>query len=1299
MSLDFYQVKEREGHKKGVIEVYPDYRVSRSQDLMVRGGKFYAIWDPEAELWSTDEYSVQRIIDGDTRDHEVDPDLIAKVQEKTVVEEVHRRYLSNFSSNTWLQFRNYVATLPDSPHWLDEDVTFLNTVVTKSDRRSKRLPYSLASGDISAYDELMSTLYSPEERAKIEWCIGAIITGDSKYIHKALVLYGDPGKGKSTVINIIEWLFEGYTSTFEVSAIVGANNAFALEAFKRNPLVAINHDGDLSKVADNAKLNSIIAHENMTINEKHKSQYDARVNAMLVIGTNKPVKITDAKSGLIRRILDAHPTGVTLSPRRYRKIMDQILFELGAIAWHCSQVYQDMGKDYYADYIPIDMMMKTDVFFNYIEAHYDVFESQNGTSLKQAFDMWKVWLDETATKWDMPQYKFREELKNYFDTYEERTWIDGVRVRNWYGEFNAMRFKTPTPREDKDNRTFSLILDEDISLLDDVLANYPAQYSVPDGEHLKFWTNKERTDRHGKPYIPSPGRVVQTSLRDLDTHKEHYCKVPEDHIVIDFDLTDSFGNKSLERNLEAAASWPATYAEISTSGGGVHLHYRWTGGTPELLSRVYAPGIEVKVYTGDSSLRRRLTRCNDIPVADLSSRLSFKEGPVYNPETVMNEVALRKLIQKNLRKEVHAATKPSVDFIRHILDEAYASGEPYDVTDMRPAIMAFANSSSHQANEALLQVSLMQFKSEERDDEGAVVMPETEKPVIFDVEVFPNLFVVCWKYSGSSEVVRLVNPTSHQIEDLLALKLVGFNNKKYDNHMLYARLIGFNNAELYEASKMIIDGSPNAYFREAYNLSYTDIFDFSAKKQSLKKWEIELGLHHLELGLPWDEPVPEELWDKVVEYCVNDVEGTDGVFQHLQADFIARQILADISGLSVNSSTQQHTARIVFGTDRNPQNKFKYTNLADDFPGYEYKYNETSKRMVSTYKGEELGEGGLVRAKPGMYTNVFLFDIASMHPTSIEALNLFGEYTENFVAIMQARLAIKRGDYEAARQMFGGKLAPYLTNEELAEALSYALKIVINIVYGLTAAGFDNAFRDPRNIDNIVAKRGALFMLDLMLEVEARGFNVIHIKTDSIKIPDATPEIIEFLHEFAKKWGYTFEHEKTYSKMVLVNDAVYAAKIGWAPKKEKIGTWEAVGAQFIHPYVYKYLFSREEITFKDMCETKNVQTAIYLDFEGEDVAMAFSEDKKQFVGKTGLFTPILEGRGGGLLVRQTNKVTSDGKPVYDAVTGTKGWRWLEAETVETLGKQKDIDGSYFENLVNKAIDNISQYGDFEWFVS
>ena len=61
----------------------------------------------------------------------------------------------------------------------------------------------------------------------------------------------------------------------------------------------------------------------------------------------------------------------------------------------------------------------------------------------------------------------------------------------------------------------------------------------------------------------------------------------------------------------------------------------------------------------------------------------------------------------------------------------------------------------------------------------------------------------------------------------------------------------------------------------SYNVSYTDVYDFCSKKQSLKKWEIELGIHHQELGLPWDQPVPESMWQKVAEYCDNDVIATE----------------------------------------------------------------------------------------------------------------------------------------------------------------------------------------------------------------------------------------------------------------------------------------------------------------------------------------------------------------------------------------------------------------------------------------
>lgn len=359
--------------------------------------------------------------------------------------------------------------------------------------------------------------------------------------------------------------------------------------------------------------------------------------------------------------------------------------------------------------------------------------------------------------------------------------------------------------------------------------------------------------------------------------------------------------------------------------------------------------------------------------------------------------------------------------------------------------------------------------------------------------------------------------------------------------------------------------------------------------------------------------------------------------------------------------------------------------IINAFPGYEFK---DGKNM---YRGTDLGFGGYVYAEPGMYGNVALLDVASLHPHSIIAMNCFGEYTNNFKDILDARILIKHGDFKAAREMLNGKLAPYLDDESKAKDLAQALKIAINSVYGLTAANFDNPFRDIRNKNNIVALRGALFMRTLQDEVQNKGFVVAHIKTDSIKIPDATPEIINFCMDFAKKYGYTFEHEATYDRMCLVNDAVYIARY---KDGKHAGEWTATGAQFAVPYVFKKLFSKEPIEFDDMCETKSVATSIYLD---KNENLPEGEHNYSFVGKIGNFCPIKPGCGGGELLREGKD--NSGNTKYVAVTGTKGQRWLESETVKILNKEDDIDKSYYDILADKAVEKISEFGDFEWFVS
>ena len=1306
--VDFMKISTRL-NRRGHIEIYPKFIITKSQDLMIRGSDFYAIWLEERGLWSTDEQDAVQLIDSELkRFTEENKDKFDKPYCTLYLWDAESKMIDSWHKYCQRQLR-------DNWHMLDDQLIFSNTKLTKKSYASKVLPYPLENGSYDSYDRLMSVLYSADERKKIEWAIGSIINGDSKKNQKFMVLYGAAGTGKSTVLNIIQELFDGYYCTFEAKSLGSANSAFALESFKTNPLVAIQHDGDLSRIEDNTRLNSLVSHEEMTVNEKHKSLYSQSFKSFLFMGTNKPVRITDAKSGLIRRLIDVSPTGDKVSGPEYKSLMGKIKFELGAIAYHCKEVYES-NPDAYDNYIPVKMMGASNDFYNFISDSYFIFKKQDQVTLKQAWEMYKTYCSDANIPYPFSQRIFREELKNYFEEFHERG-VDpdtGERVRSLYSGFKLDDFESGKQRVSEESPIDDwLTFAKRRSFFDKTHTTMPAQLAGDNEKPTKKWSE------------------VETTLIEIDTSQLHYCKMPKQEVVIDFDIPDENGNKSLESNIKAAMTWPPTYAELSKSGQGIHLHYIWEGDVSQ-LEHEFAPHIEVKTFPGNASLRRKLTKCNNMPISSINTGLPIKKGEkVVNEKVISSEKGLRSLIARCMRKEIHPGTKPSIDFINKILSDAYDSGMSYDVSDLQNAVVAFATGSTHQSDYCLKLVSKMHFKSDDIKDNA-----ESEGPIIFyDVEVFPNLFLVNYKTAGHVKCTRLINPTPAQIEGLIKYRLIGFNCRRYDNHIMYARLLGYNNEQLYRLSQNIISGKKNCFFSEAYNMSYTDVYDFCSKKQSLKKWEIELGIHHQELGLPWDQPVPEDLWVKVAEYCDNDVIATEAVFNARQADFTARKILADLAGMTVNDTTNSLTTRIIFGDNRHPQDQFNYRFMGCEerffpnsgvytkfdskgrplFPGYSF------ENGVSTYRGEEVGEGGYVYAEPGIHYNVALLDIASMHPSSIVAEQLFGpEYTKRFNDILQARIAIKHKDFDKAKKMLGGVLAKYLDDPDVAKDLAQALKIAINSVYGLTSATFDNPFRDSRNIDNIVAKRGALFMINLKHEVQNRGFTVAHIKTDSIKIPDATPEIIDSVTEYGKKYGYNFEHEATYEKMCLVNDAVYIAKYAGVDEP-----WTATGTQFQVPYVFKTLFSKEPIEFEDLCVTNSVSTSLYLDmneplpimteeekamkdletkykkglvsdttFEAEAKKLQKAIDKSHnyiFIGKVGSFCPIRPGCGGGELFRE-----KDGK-MY-AVSGTKGWRWLESEMVKQLNKEDDIDMAYFQTMCQDAIDTISQYGDFGAFV-
>ena len=160
--LDFLMVATR-STKKGTIEVYPKFKIIKSKDLMIRGGDFYAIWMEEKGLWSTEEQDALALIDAEldsySKKHEGDFDGVLKV--------MHMWDAASGMIDIWHKYCQ--KQMRDNFHMLDEKLIFSNADVKKEDYASKRLDYPLESGDISAWDKLISTLYSDEERHKIEW--------------------------------------------------------------------------------------------------------------------------------------------------------------------------------------------------------------------------------------------------------------------------------------------------------------------------------------------------------------------------------------------------------------------------------------------------------------------------------------------------------------------------------------------------------------------------------------------------------------------------------------------------------------------------------------------------------------------------------------------------------------------------------------------------------------------------------------------------------------------------------------------------------------------------------------------------------------------------------------------------------------------------------------------------------------------------------------------------------------------------------------------------------------------------
>lgn len=1231
-------------------EVSPDFIFGDAKDLVVKGSKFYAYWN--GSFWDTKQknlfYDIDSLLWRKARELEDGrPGLRIDVKE-----------IRKASAGKFRLFADFCKACEASEISFNQKVLFADHKMQRRDYATTQLTYSPQEGEAVAFKELIGTLYLPKELDKILWFMGALFTNNMYKIEKFMYLYGSKGSGKGTVLKIFRMLFQEYCGTIDLKLLTSSDQ-FATGQIQEVPLL-IDEDTDISHIYNDTPLLKLTSHETISVNKKFKEPYDVKFIGLLITASNQRYKVRNVDSGITRRAIVVNPSGQKVSHTKYNQLMTQIKYELPYIANMAIQRFEELGFDYYDDYFDVDMAEQTDHIFDFMRTN--AIHMQHGITLKQISELYREYLEDMGWKTDGYKATIKREALRYFDTMLKDSHIDGMRVNNYFKGFRwNVAFPEGVVGTTEANDT--VIPDDwlDFNYHNEVFnklaAEYPAQLALRNGNPSEKWDN------------------VVTTLSDIKTSKLHWVKVPLNHIIIDFDLKDEDGNKSLDLNVEAASKFPPTYAEVSKSGQGIHLHYIYDGNVNE-LNNLVDKHIEIKVYKGNASLRRIDKASNNLQPSHISSGLPLKERKdkeMYEhvKEITYTEKTLRNFVKRQLgmiegKEPSHPNTKPTIDFIAHEIQKAFDMGLEYDLTDLKHDVFLRALRSTNNKEYCVAVFQKIPWSSI-RDDEGATenkltnftkIYPK-EELVFFDIEVYPNLFVVVWKKYHDDEFTKWINPTPDQIEYLLSFPIVGFNNRRYDNHILYARLLGCNNLELFRQSYRIVNekNAKSGMYAAAYELSYTDIYEYAQKKQSLKRWEVDLGIKHVEMEIPWDQPVPEELIPVVVDYCVNDVEATEKLFDAIYADYVAREILATIAKGSMNATNNQLTAKFVLWTWVITKDKFNYVKLATIFPGYKYEFGK------SYYRGFETGEGGFVYAEPGVYKNIALLDVESMHPNSLVNMNYFGPYTQRYADLLKVRVLLKHNKIDEVKQMFDGVLAPFLDNPEYLKPLVTALKIVINSVYGMTSAKFDNKFKHPDNIDNIVAKRGALFMVDLKFAIEEQGYQVCHIKTDSVKIPNADEKIIKFVEDFGaqEKYRYRFEHEHTYKRMALINNAVYIAQL-------EDDTWSPTGAEYANTYLLKRVWTKEELVDKDFFITKQSKGHIYLGDE--------------FVGKVGSIYASKTG---------AECMWTEDNENFKSITGTKGYLFKQTDKFDI----EDVDFSFYDKIAVDGLKKIMKVGDIK----
>lgn len=405
----------------------------------------------------------------------------------------------------------------------------------------------------------------------------------------------------------------------------------------------------------------------------------------------------------------------------------------------------------------------------------------------------------------------------------------------------------------------------------------------------------------------------------------------------------------------------------------------------------------------------------------------------------------------------------------------------------------------------------------------------------FDIEVYPNFFSVIFvnlKEEFDTHIFKIcsLHDDRQKVIDFINrdITLIGYNNLRYDNLILNTLSNGFNNFQLYELSKEIIESekpTPRVislmYQKTRYkSIDLMSIMAFDVKKISLKRVGIKLKWPKIQ-DLPVDpnKELSNGEMDEIVSYNFNDVLITKALYWAIESEVDSRADVSEFFGVDVSSASRSKSGNVIIeklyceetGQRRNQfinKRTFRPELRAADCIGKniefqseefleflsnlkslkltfekKYKYKRSVRFKKKTYS---IGVGGLhSKDSSRIYKSTSDYsiidaDVSSFYPNIILTNNLKPKHLSSvfcdiFQDITSERLIAKKE---------GNKIK------------SSAMKITINAIFGKLK--YDKFWLyDPLAFLTVTIS-GQLYLLMLIEMLELAGIEVISANTDGI---------------------------------------------------------------------------------------------------------------------------------------------------------------------------------------------------------